>query len=156
MVEVTSRATVLPGPPAQVPPFIESCVIHDTAINYPGGARPRPNRRGRGLLYTMAQGEEYDFVEHLSEIFLCPVMHTVLLEPYQTKCCGNHISQEAYQRLHGQPCPVCREANFTAVMDKFHKRNVMSLNVRCSHKAKGCEWEGTLRSLEEHLNITRT
>ena len=103
----------------------------------------------------MAQGEEYDFVEHLSEIFLCPVMHTVLLEPYQTKCCGNHISQEAYQRLHGQPCPVCREANFTAVMDKFHKRNVMSLNVRCSHKAKGCEWEGTLRSLEEHLNIQK-
>ena len=95
---------------------------------------------------------EYDFVEQPPEEYFCPVSFAVLLEPYQTRCCGNHLSQEAYQRLQGQPCPVCREENLTAVDDKFHKRRVLSLKVRCPHKAEGCEWEGELGSLEQHLS----
>ena len=95
---------------------------------------------------------EYDFVERPPEEFFCPVSLAVLLEPYQTQCCGNHLSQEAYQRLQGQPCPVCREENLTAVKDKFHKRRLSSLKVRCPHKAEGCEWQGELGSLEQHLN----
>ena len=51
----------------------------------------------------------------------------------------------------GQPCPVCRE-DLYAVLDKSVKRKVLSLKVRCPHKAEGCEWQGELRSLEEHLN----
>ena len=98
---------------------------------------------------------EYDFVEQPPEEFFCPVTFAVLLEPYQTQCCGNHLSQEAYQRLQGQPCPVCREENLTAVRDKFHKRKALSLKVRCPHKAEGCEWEGELGSLEQHLNTNR-
>ena len=97
---------------------------------------------------------EYDFVEQPPKDFFCPVTLAVLLEPYLTQCCGNHLSQEAYQRLRlqGQPCPVCREENLTSVKDKFHMRRVLSLKVRCPHKAEGCEWEGELRSLEQHLN----
>ena len=95
---------------------------------------------------------EYHFVEQPPDEYFCPVTFAVLLEPYQTRCCGNHLSQEAYQRLQGQACPVCREENLTAVDDKFHKRKVLSLKVRCPHKAEGCEWEGELGSLEQHLN----
>ena len=103
---------------------------------------------------TNRRCSEYDFVEQPPEEYFCPVSLAVLLEPYQTRCCGNHLSKEAYQRLQaqGQPCPVCREENLTAVDDKFHKRKVMSLKVRCPHKAEGCEWEGELGSLEQHLN----
>ena len=86
------------------------------------------------------------------EEYFCPVSLAVLLEPYQTRCCGNHLSQEAYQRLQGQACPVCREENLTAVDDKYLKRKVLSLKVRCPRKAEGCEWEGELGSLEQHLN----
>ena len=95
---------------------------------------------------------EYDFVEQPPEEFFCPVSFAVLLEPYQTQCCANHLSQEAYQRLQGQPCPVCREENLTAMKDNFHKRKVLSLKVRCPHKAEGCEWQGELRSLEQHFS----
>ena len=94
----------------------------------------------------MDREREYDFE------FFCPVSFTVLLEPYQTQCCGNHLSEEAYRCLQGQPCPVCREENLVAMKDKFHKRRVLSLKVRCPHKAKGCEWQGELGSLEQHLN----
>ena len=34
----------------------------------------------------------------------------------------------------------------------FHKRNELSLKVRCPHKEDGCEWEGEFGSLEEHTN----
>ena len=95
---------------------------------------------------------EYDFVEQPHEIFFCPVLFDVLVEPYQMLCCGNHLSLEAYQRLRGKPCPVCRQENLAAVKDKFHKRTVMSQLVRCPNKEEGCEWEGELGNLEQHLS----
>ena len=95
---------------------------------------------------------EYEFVEQPPKDFFCPVTFAVLLEPYLTQCCGNHLSQETYQRLQGKNCPVCRERNLVSVKDKFHMRRVLSLKVRCPHKAEGCEWQGELRSLEQHLN----
>ena len=78
----------------------------------------------------------------------------MLLEPYLTECCGHHLSETAYQQLQaqGKPCPVCKDEPLKAVKDKYHKRRVSSLMVRCPHKAKGCEWEGELGSLEQHLN----
>ena len=99
-----------------------------------------------------SQMHEYDFVEQPSQDFFCPVSLGVLLEPYLTPCCGNHLSQDTFERLRGQPCPVCREGNLTAVKDKFHKRRVISLKVRCPNKAEGCEWEGELGSMQQHLN----
>ena len=105
-----------------------------------------------GMADSKGRCSKYDFVEQPPEEYFCPVSFAVLLEPYQTQCCGNHLSQEAYQRLQGQACSVCREENLTAMKDKFHKRKVLSLKVRCLHKAEGCEWEGELGSLEQHLN----
>ena len=107
-----------------------------------------------GMADSKGRCSEYDFVEQPPEEYFCPVSFAVLLEPYQTQCCGNHLSQEAYQRLQGQPCPVCREENLTAMKDKYLKRKVLSLKVMCPHKAEGCEWEGELGSLEQHLNTS--
>ena len=46
---------------------------------------------------------------------------------------------------------MCRKENLAAVKDNFHKRKALSLKVRCPHKAEGCEWQGELRSLEQHV-----
>ena len=98
--------------------------------------------------------EEYDFVEQPSRDFFCPVTFDVLLEPYLTECCGHHLSETANRQLQaqGKPCPVCKEKLLKAVKDKYHKRRVSSLKVRCPHKAEGCRWQGELGSLEQHLN----
>ena len=103
---------------------------------------------------VVPRDEEYDFVEQPSRDFFCPVTFDVLLEPYLTECCGHHLSETAYRQLQaqGKPCPVCKEEPLKAVKDKYHKRRVSSLKVRCPHKAKGCEWQGELGSLEQHLN----
>ena len=95
---------------------------------------------------------DYDFVEQPPPEYVCPVDFAVLTEPYQTQCCGNHLSQESYERLRGKPCPMCRERSLSAMLDKHIKRKVMSLKLRCSHKAEGCGWVGELGNLRKHLS----
>ena len=62
---------------------------------------------------------DYDFVENPSEDFFCPVTFDLLIEPYLTPCCGNHLSPEAVTNLQGQPCPVCKEPDLNPVHDKI-------------------------------------
>ena len=95
---------------------------------------------------------EYDFVEAPLEDFYCPVTFDLLREPHQMLCCGNHLSQEAVTKLQGQPCPVCKEPNLNTVPDKFFKRKVNELKVRCPNKSLGCEWVGDLGNLDRHLS----
>ena len=97
---------------------------------------------------------EYDFVEEPSQDMFCPVTFDVLRDPHQTTCCGHHISATAGARLQqeGKPCPMCKEPNFTTQTDKYFKRVVNGLKVRCPHKGSGCEWMGDLGSIDQHAN----
>ena len=99
-----------------------------------------------------AAEDEYDFVEKPSEDVYCPVTFELLREPFLTACCGNHLSQEAVTRLQGQPCPICKESNFNTMPDKYFKRKINELKVRCPNKSLGCEWVGELGSLDRHLS----
>ena len=98
---------------------------------------------------------EYDFVEEPLQDIFCPVTFEVLRDPHQTTCCGNHISATAGARLQreGKPCPMCKEPNFMTHADKYYKRVVNSLKVRCPHKGRGCEWIGNLGDLDQHANV---
>ena len=100
----------------------------------------------------LAPEDDYDFVEKLSKVFFCPVTFDLLREPYLTQCCGNHLSPLAVATLQGQPCPVCKQPNLNPVHDKFFRRMVRELNVRCPNKRLGCEWVGELGSLDRHLS----
>ena len=95
---------------------------------------------------------EFDFVEHPSEEFFCPVTTELLLEPYLTICCGNHLSQRAVSRLKEEkkPCPICKEPELATVLDKFHRRKVREVKVRCPHTPSGCEWVGEVGELNRH------
>ena len=85
----------------------------------------------------------------------CPVTFEVLRDPHQTTCCGHHISATAGARLlqEGKPCPMCKEPNFTTQTDKYFKRVVNGLKLRCPHKGSGCEWIGDLGNLNQHTNL---
>ena len=49
-------------------------------------------------------------------------------------------------------CPLCNELNFTIFLHKKLVREVNGLVVRCPQKELGCEWEGELGQVEQHLN----
>ena len=103
---------------------------------------------------TTSLPEEFDFVEHPSEDFFCPVTTELLLDPYLTACCGNHLSQRAVTRLksEGKSCPICKEPDLATMLDKFHRRKVQAVQVRCPHTTpSGCEWVGEVGELSQHI-----
>ena len=53
-------------------------------------------------------------------------------------------------RETGPRCPVdnTRVCNHQLFKDNFAKREVLSLNVKCSAEECGCSWHGELRNLE--------
>ena len=111
--------------------------------------RPPPSRQPQ----QSPSEQEYDFVEEPAREFFCAVSLELLREPQQTDCCGHHLSVEVAQRLQGEgkPCPMCQHPHFIARPDKFHRRKVHQLTVRCQHKKNGCDWVGELGNLEDHV-----
>ena len=98
---------------------------------------------------------DFDFVERPSQDFFCPVSFELLLEPQLTSCCGHHLSQEAATRLQkeGKACPMCNGGQWSAVLDKYHRRRVREVRVRCRYKDNGCAWVGEVNNLKRHTNV---
>ena len=99
------------------------------------------------------EAPDYDFVDEVPEDFFCPVTLEVLREPFQTACCGNHLSQEAANQLQQdqEPCPICKEP-LHVVPDKYFQRKVKELKVRCPENNAGCGWVGELGRLDQHVS----
>ena len=97
---------------------------------------------------------DFDFVERPSQDFFCPVSFELLTEPQQTSCCGHHLSPATATRLQmeGKPCPICNGKQWSAVLDKYHRRRVHEVRVRCWHKNNGCKWVGEVSQLKQHDN----
>ena len=102
---------------------------------------------------TPMNQEELDFVEQPSEDFFCPVSAEFLLNPYQTICCGHHLSEKAVNRLKldGKPCPMCKEGKLITMPDKFFERITSGHMIRCPHKISGCEWVGKVSVSKQHI-----
>ena len=45
---------------------------------------------------------------------------------------------------------MCNGEQWSAMLDKYHRRKVHEVRVRCWHKGNGCEWVGELNGLEQH------
>ena len=52
-------------------------------------------------------------------------------------------------------CPVCRSEDFVTVPNKQIDREVnyffKSLHVYCTNKGRGCEWQGEVNYIDNHL-----
>ncbi|XP_065902250.1 TNF receptor-associated factor 4-like [Dysidea avara] len=48
-------------------------------------------------------------------------------------------------------CPVCREKEVVVYINKQLDREVWSLHVMCTNREKGCEWQGELNDINNHL-----
>ena len=93
---------------------------------------------------------DFHFEERPSQDFFCPVSLELLLEPQQTSCCDHHLSSEAVNRLlrEGKPCPMCGGEQWSAMLDKYHRRRVHEVRVRCSHR---CGWVGEMNAFFRHV-----
>ena len=128
--------------------FPQQCCAEYHAEDEPSDTQETP----ASAKISLSREREYDFVETPSQDHLCPITLELLRDPHQTTCCGQHLSLEAATRLKHdrKPCPMCNERNLTTVPDKFYKRKINALKVRCPYKGSGCGWVGEVGSVDQH------
>ena len=71
-----------------------------------------------------------------------------------TVCCSQHHCQECISPLQeaSKPCPGCGQDEFSTVPHVRHRKTIMSLQVRCTMRERGCNWTGKLEELATHVD----
>ena len=97
----------------------------------------------------------YTIIGQIGEEYICPVTKELLVEPYQSLCCGQHFSKEAVDRLLAQnaKCPICRTLPWKCTPDKAFKRSIhQALRVKCCLH-NGCTWTGSFSDFLQHCGM---
>ena len=99
-------------------------------------------------------GYEYNFVKDPPDSLVCKICHRPCRVPYLTGCCGHNFCKsclDAAKRTIAC-CPYCRnQVEFATLPNKLSDREIKSLLMICTNKEKGCEWQGELNSINNHL-----
>ena len=143
-----ARKMASPGPLSPPSSYAETIAQDDSQ-----GAGEQTSTQSTAESQPRSVERDYDFVEGPSQDFFCPVTLELLLEPQLTSCCGHHLSREAATRLQreGKVCPMCSEQEWNSMLDKFYRRKVHELRVRCPHKVDECDWVGEVNELKRHV-----
>ena len=85
----------------------------------------------------------------------CPICFLVLREPFQVTCCGKSFCRACIERLaeENQPCSICNQCIYSSFQNKGLQQPLYGFQVSCSNKESGCDWQGELKQLDEHLNL---
>ena len=105
--------------------------------------------------FERENGYQCQFVSEISDDLLCGACQRVAREPHITDCCGGHFCKACIHRPKEdrQPCPSCAQAQFVTIPNKRIHRRILALQVYCTMKGRGCEWEGRLEDLRAHLDV---
>ena len=84
----------------------------------------------------------------------CPICLLIHCEPYKVSCCGKSFCRKCIQRIKAskQPCPTCKDDKFESFPNEALEQSLCGLRVFCSNKGSGCDWQGELGHLDQHLN----
>ncbi|XP_065887463.1 TNF receptor-associated factor 3-like [Dysidea avara] len=101
-------------------------------------------------------GYEYQFVDNPLDMFVCKICLYPSREPYLSECCGHTFCKsclEAAKRVTTvtKACPICRDEEFVTIRNRQADRAIRSLHVFCTNKEKGCEWQGEVNNIINHL-----
>ena len=100
-------------------------------------------------------GYSYCFVDQLHDRFICVICHLPSREPYMTgECCQGQTVCKSCLGLAvkmSNNCPICRSQNFVTHPNWHLTREIRNLHIYCTNKEKGCEWQGELNDINNHL-----
>ena len=98
-------------------------------------------------------GYEYKFVETPHDRFFCKICIHPCRDPYLSGCCGHNFCKSCIDnaRKIAGTCPFCRDEEFSKLPNKQADREIRSLDVMCTNKERGCEWQGELCDINTHL-----
>ena len=103
------------------------------------------------------KGYNCEFISEVSNEYKCPECKCILREPHRVHCCDEEYCKACITPLfkNKRPCPGCGR-RITISESKKTKRYIDQLRCRCSNRREGCEWEGELQELDNHLNMDPT
>ena len=101
-------------------------------------------------------GYIYEVVDSLPDRLLCKICHLPSRDPYLSVCCGHLFCKSCLDNAKKasaitNACPVCRDEEFTTFPNKAVDREIKSLHIYCTNKVIGCEWQGELNDINNHL-----
>ena len=98
-------------------------------------------------------GYGYCFVNTPPETLICAICFLPSKEPHLITCCGHTFCKICLEgsKNSGSICPMCRSEEFAAVFNKQADRMIQSLHVFCTNKEQGCEWQGEVNDITNHL-----
>uniref|UniRef100_A0A1X7T9P5 RING-type domain-containing protein n=1 Tax=Amphimedon queenslandica TaxID=400682 RepID=A0A1X7T9P5_AMPQE len=109
---------------------------------------------GGGYDFKFADGDPPDEYQ-------CHICTLVARDPQQVSCCSNIYCESCLDTLkekgQGFICPTCR----SSLEGKYFKdgraeRGIKSLKVYCTNTDSGCQWMGTIKDIDTHLNNSCT
>ena len=105
-------------------------------------------------------GYDYDLVSQPPDRLICKVCHLPSRDPYLSVCCGHVFCKSCLDKVKNttaitNACPVCRDKKFETFPQKEANREIKSLHIYCTNKAKGCKWQGELNDINNHLENSR-
>ena len=101
-------------------------------------------------------GYDYDIVSKPPDRLICKICHLPSRDPYLSVCCGHVFCKSCLDTVKKataitNACPVCRDEEFVTFPNKAVDREVKELHIYCTNKEKGCEWQGELNYINNHL-----
>ena len=101
-------------------------------------------------------GYDYDLIDPLSDRLVCKICHFPSRNPYLSVCCGHLFCKSCLYNIRKAPaitnaCPVCRDEEFVIFPNQAVDREIKCLRIHCTNKMMGCEWEGELNDINNHL-----
>ena len=105
-------------------------------------------------------GYDHDFVETPYDRFICKICRIPSRDPYLSVCCGHLFCKSCLDNVKKtatitNACPVCRDEKFVTFPNKAVDREIKSLHIYCTNKEKGCEWQGELNNINNHLGNSK-
>ena len=110
----------------------------------------------KGYIYQQG-GISYAFRDRLTSFNYheCPICLQLPSDPVLTQCCGRSFCGSCIVQTTGESCPLCRttsEMGYTTYKDQKTERQIRDRTIYCPHYCYGCQWEGELRNLDNHIS----
>ena len=109
----------------------------------------------------------YNFISEPENCLLCSICLDLASHPKQCEDCGKLFCSECIEKNGRRPCANCRTNKpryFRDVRSKeiflcialpmyllSGRREINALQVRCANSERGCQWTGTVGTLDNHI-----
>ena len=108
------------------------------------------------------KGHDCEFTSTVPTIYYCSICKKVIRDPQRVSCCEEEYCKACIEQSlrDNRRCPnqECGNNSDDIVISEARrtKRQIDKLRCYCSNQREGCEWEGELQELNDHLNENPT